>query len=183
MFCNQCGTEIINNAKFCTSCGPSAVIISEPVEGSKIKSLKIKDPFDMTPIITLSAINKKEFNKYFFALFFGLNFLNIFEVMLINNDADYTLVQSAFIGIIVSTFFNILFVLAYFLKKKSIGAFFAGLNFALYLGISVWDFYDRFIVGDESITRNEGMLTIAMIVISYKLFDLVRKYPSLIAKA
>lgn len=189
MFCNQCGTEIINNANFCTSCGASAVIMSDQVEGSKtsqwfskIKSSKIKDPYDMTPIINLSATNTSKFNKYFFGLFFVYLLLNVFAFIFMNPNSGYTLLQAALIGIIGISFLNIPLILSYFLKKKRIGAFFAGLNFALYLGLSVWDFYDRFIAGDEHLKRGEGILIIATIVISWKLFDLVRKYPSLIGK-
>ena len=102
--------------------------------------------------------------------------------MFINSNADYSLMQLLFGGIIVSVFFNMLFALAYFLKKKSIGAFFASLNFALYIGISIWDFYDRFIVGDGHLNRGEIIVIPATIAISWKLFDLVRKYPSLVDK-
>ena len=177
MFCNQCGTEIINNAKFCTSCGASTQIISEPAEG-----LKVKDPYDMTPIINLSPTNTNEFNKYFFGLLFVHFFLFSFEFFINPIDPNLTLAQIAFLGIFGFTFLNIPLIVSYFLKKKRMGTFFAGLNFALYLAISIWDFYDCFIVGDEHLKRGEVILSIAAVAISWKLFDLVRKYPSLIGK-
>ena len=189
MFCNQCGTEIINNAKFCTSCGASAIINSEPIKGSKINQwfskIKLnKNQFsnDVERFKNLSPSNTSEFNKYFFGLFFVLNFLNMFDFIL-SPLSGYTLSQLLLLGIIVYIFFNIPFILAYFLKRKLVGVFFAGLNFALYFGLSIWDYYDRFIVGNEHYNRGEGMLVIATIAISWKLFDLIRKYPNLVGKA
>ena len=179
MFCNQCGTEIINNAKFCMSCG-TQVIANETIE----KEEKNNHQYPPSDILNVSVEDTKEFNTYFLLFLCGYILLQAFmftiQMMSDNYFSSNFSLKQILVGVMFVIFvLNIPIFIAFFLKNKKAGKILAVVNVVIYFVLTIYDIYDRFIIGDEHLKGREGMLIIVSLALSFKLFDLIRQYQQL----
>jgi hypothetical protein len=182
MFCKKCGNENVEQAQFCFKCGNalSNGSINPTIINDELKNCNNeKKNIDTLPsnIISMKFNTHSEFVKLYFILFIGLlatytGWEVIPQIGLYNNNISLLLLISGVFAIIV----NVFYIIAFYVKNKKAGYILAGFNFMINLLVVLDELYERFFGDVEAQNRFDNLAPIVILALSWKLFDLMRKY-------